>query len=151
MNPLKPRKLYLDTSVIGGYFDEEFKEATRRLWELAEAGEYQFVSSEVTKGEMVDAPEHVRVLFESTFADLLTITEDARTLALAYLEQEVVTEKYYEDALHVAVATVEGVNLLVSWNFKHLVNIHREEAFNAVNLINGYTQLRIVTPKELEL
>lgn len=141
----------MDTSVIGGYFDEEFKEATRRLWELAEAGEYEFASSEVTKGEMIDAPEHVRALFESTFAELLTITEDARMLAQDYLKHQVVTENYYQDALHVAVATVEGINLLASWNFKHLVNIHREEAFNAVNLLNGYPQLRIVTPKELEL
>jgi len=148
---MKPRKLYLDTSVIGGYFDAEFMKPTRRLWELAEAGEYEFLSSEVTKGEMVDAPENVRDLFESTFADLLMITEDARTLAMAYLEHDVVTEKYYEDALHVAVATVEGINLLASWNFKHLVNIHREEAFNAVNLLNGYPQLRIVNPTQLEL
>jgi len=90
---MKPRKLYLDTSVIGGYFDAEFMKPTRRLWELAEAGEYEFLSSEVTKGEMVDAPENVRALFESTFADLLMITDDARTLAMAYLEHDVVTEK----------------------------------------------------------
>jgi len=151
MNPLKPRKLYLDTSVIGGYFDEEFKEATRRLWELAETGRYELVTSQVTLDEIEGAPENVRNLLESTFETFLPIPPEADELAAAYIEHQVVTPKYYEDALHVAVATVSGINPVVSWNFKHLVNLTREESFNAVNLLNGRPQLRIVNPKELVL
>ncbi len=148
---MKPRRLYLDTSVIGGFFDEEFKRPTRRLWDLAEAGEYELVTSEVTEGELENAPDSVRVLFESTFKILLPLTRQAITLADAYIEYGVVTKNYVNDALHVAVATLEVVNPVVSWNFKHLANLRREEGFNAVNLLNGYTQLRIVNPTQLEI
>jgi len=151
MTPVKPRKLYLDTSVIGGYFDDEFKEATRRLWEVVEAGRYELVTSEITEGELEKAPEAVRSLFDSTFNKLLPLSEEAIELAHEYVKHEVVTPKYVDDARHVAVATLEGISPLVSWNFKHLVNIHREEGFNAVNLLNGHPQLRIINPKELEL
>lgn len=88
---------------------------------------------------------------ESTFETLLPIPHEADELAAAYVEHGVVNQKYWEDALHVAVASVVAISPLVSWNFKHLVNIHREEGFNAVNLINGYPQLRIVNPTQLEL
>lgn len=148
---MRARKIYLDTSVIGGYFDTEFMAPTRQLWTLAEAGKYEMVTSEVTQGEMAEAPEAVRALFQYTFTELLAITEDAHALARAYIKHGVVTEKYFDDSLHVAVATVERINPVVSWNFKHLVNLHREEAFCAVNLINAFPQLRIVNPDQLVL
>jgi hypothetical protein len=143
--------LYLDTSVIGGYFDDEWKDATQELWRQMEAGLYRFVCSDVTTGEIEDAPERVRTLFLTTFppATLIETTDEMDILAAAYLAQGVVTAKYQDDARHVAACSVCGLHLLVSWNFRHLVNVQREAGFNGVNLLKGYAPIRIVSPLEL--
>ena len=62
---------------------------------------------------------------------------------------KVVPVRYAEDADHVAVAVVHKMDMVVSWNFKHLVNVHREKGFNAVNLLQGYPPVSIVNPLEL--
>ena len=81
--------LYLDTSVIGGYFDDEFKEATRKLWRLMEAGKYRFVTSTITADELAEAPSHVRDLWADTFTPemILDVTDDMDQLAAAYMAQ----------------------------------------------------------------
>ena len=142
--------LYLDTSVIGGYFDDEWQEATRELWRQMEAGQWRFVTSIVTAEEIALAPEPVRDLL-AAFApeDIFDITEEMRQLALAYVAQGVVTPKYTDDARHVAACTVLRSHYLVSWNFRHLVNVQRSAGFNAVNLLRGYTAVRIVNPLQL--
>jgi len=144
--------LYLDTSVIGGYFDDEWKEATQELFRLADLGLYHLVASVVTANEVLGAPSEVQQHFASTFSDpaqLLDFTEEAESLAQAYLAAGVVTPKYADDARHIAVATVHSLSLIVSWNFKHLANIKREAGFNAVNLLQGWPQIRILTPLQL--
>jgi len=151
MKPVKPRKLYLDTSVIGGYFDEEFKEATQILWHKRDQGFYQFLTSPLVDREVTGAPEHVRQLLADTFTQdaFLRVTEEAKELAVVYMEHKIVPVRYAEDALHVAIATVHHIHIIVSWNFKHLVNIHRENAFNGVNMLQGYPATRIISPLEL--
>ena len=143
--------LYLDTSVIGGYFDDEWKDATQELWRQMEAGRFRFLSSDVTTQEIEDAPGNVRDLFDDTFSaeTLLEVTDEREDLAAAYLRQGVVPPKYADDATHVAVCTVARLPYLVSWNFRHLVNVQREAGFNAVNLLQGYPPIRIVNPLEL--
>jgi predicted nucleic acid-binding protein len=143
--------LYLDTSVIGGYFDDKFKEATRELWRQMEAGKYRFVTSPLVGQEAAGAPEEVRRLLTSTFTqdDLLLLSLEAEELAAAYMAQKVVPAKYEDDALHVAIAVVGGIQVIVSWNFKHLVNFQREAGFNGVNLLQGYPSVRILSPLEL--
>jgi predicted nucleic acid-binding protein len=149
---MTPVTLYLDNSVLGGYFDPEFEEATRKLWVLAEAGQYRFVASVVTQQEAVLAPPDVVALFARTFPDdfvLLQLTDRANELADAYLAAGVVTAKYADDARHVATATTHGIGVIVSWNFRHLVNYQREAGFNRVNLEYGYPTVRIISPQEL--
>jgi predicted nucleic acid-binding protein len=144
--------LYLDTSVIGGYFDDEWKDATQELFRLADLGLYHFVASVITANEVMRAPAEVQGHFADTFSDparLLDFTAEAETLAQAYLAAGVVSPKYADDARHIAVATVHSLSLIVSWNFKHLANIKREAGFNAVNLLQGYPQIRILTPLQL--
>ena len=100
----------------------------------------------------MDAPGNVRQLFEDTFdrtRDLLAVTDEIEDLAQAYLQAGVVSAKYEDDARHVAICTVHRVNHLVSWNFRHLVNVRRAAGFNAVNLLQGYPPISIVNPKEL--
>jgi predicted nucleic acid-binding protein len=152
MNPMKPLSLYIDTSVIGGYFDPEFTVATRELWRQMEKGQYRFYASSISVSELVRAPDHVRTLMANTFTapgSILVLTPEAATLAAHYMAAKVVPIRYAEDADHVAVAVVHKLDLVVSWNFKHLVNIQRESAFNAVNLLQGYPPVRIVNPLQL--
>jgi predicted nucleic acid-binding protein len=143
--------LYLDSSVIGGYFDDEWKGPTQELWRQMEAGQYQFLTSAVTADELSTAPERVRELFADTFPaeDLLEVTAESERLAAAYMERHILTPKYTDDARHVAVCTVTRLEYLVSWNFRHLVNVEREKGFNAVNLLQGYRPIRIVNSLEL--
>jgi hypothetical protein len=142
------RSLYLDTSVIGGYFDPEFMADTRVLWRLREKGRFRFITSRLVFQEIAGAPERVRNLMRATFepVDVLERTAEAEQLAQAYLAQRVVPPDYDDDARHVAVCTVAHIEYLVSWNFKHLANARRESGFNAVNLLQGYPALRIVSP-----
>jgi len=146
--PMHALALYLDTSVLGGYFDAEFLADTRALWRLREAGRFRFVSSQLVIGEIAGAPERVRALMQTGFAveDVLAINEEMEALAAAYLGQKVVPAGYADDAQHVAVCSVARLDYLVSWNFKHLANVRREAGFNAVNLLQGYPPVRIVAP-----
>lgn len=149
---MKVPSLYLDTSVIGGYFDSEWMADTRELWAQARSGKWKLVTSIIAERELQSAPAEVRRLFEETFcnaSDLLAETAEIENLAQEYLNAGVVSRKYADDARHVAIATVQGIRHLVSWNFRHLVNVQREAGFNAVNLLQGYPPISIVNPKEL--
>ena len=140
--------LYLDTSVIGGYFDAEFQADTRALWRLKEAGLFRFVSSQLVIDELVKAPERVRELMRASFdvEDVLDVSVEMEELAAAYMAQKIVPAAFADDAQHVAVCSVARLDYLVSWNFKHLANVRRESGFNAVNLLQGYPPVRIVAP-----
>ncbi len=143
--------LYLDTSVLGGYFDDEWKEPTRQLWRQMEAGQWRFQSSTIAIDELTNAPRNVRELFRGTFdpGALVAVTPEMEQLAAQYIEKAVLTPKYTDDARHVAACTVAKIDFLVSWNFRHLVNVQREAGFNAVNLLQGYQTVRIINPLEL--
>lgn len=145
------RRLYIDTSVIGGYHDAVWMKDTRLLWQQAKAGQWQIVTSIVAEAEVRNAPDNVRKVFADTFnaTSILDTSAEIEELAQAYLAAAVVSPKFADDALHVAMATVHGVRLVVSWNFKHLVNVRREDGFNAVNILRGWPPVRIVSPKEI--
>jgi predicted nucleic acid-binding protein len=144
--------LYLDNSVIGGYFDPEFEKATQRLWALEKSGHCRFIASVVTQQEAALAPPAVVQLFARTFSEnssLLPLTDRAEELAHAYVRAGILTEKYIDDARHVAIATTHGIGIIVSWNFKHLANYQRESGFNRINSMYGYPSVRIISPPEL--
>jgi predicted nucleic acid-binding protein len=148
---MRVTSLYLDTSVIGGYFDTEWMSDTRELWVQARAGKWRLLTSIVAEREVHHAPEEVRRHFAASFDEgcILDTSEEIENLAQAYLNAAVVTSNFLDDALHVAMASVHGIRVIVSWNFKHLVNMRREDGFNAVNLLEGWPPVRIVSPKEI--
>jgi predicted nucleic acid-binding protein len=148
---VKLATLYLDTSIIGGYFDDEWRDPTHALWRQMQQGRFRFLTSDLAAQEIESAPENVRDLFDATFSaeTLLELTAEMEELATAYVRQGVVSPNYADDARHVAICTVARVDYLVSWNFQHLVNVQREAGFNAVNLLQGYPSIRIVSPLEL--
>ena len=149
MNPaMHTLSLYLDTSVIGGYYDAEFMADTGALWRLKEAARFRFISSQLVIDEIAGAPERVRELMRTSFSpeDVLDVSVEMEDLAAAYVREKVVPAGFADDALHVAVCSVARVDYLVTWNFKHLANARRESGFNAVNLLQGYPPVRIVAP-----
>jgi hypothetical protein len=119
---------------------------------LAEAGQFRFVVSVVTQQEAALAPPDLVQLFAVTFPDnslLLPLTNRAEELARAYIADGIVSARFIDDARHVAIATTHGIGVIVSWNFKHLVNLQRESGFNRVNSMYGYPSVRIISPSEL--
>ena len=144
--------LYVDTSVIGGYFDVEFEKETKILFDNIENQKFEIMYSSVTDDELLNAPEKVRNLL-STIQNLLikkvNLTEEAVKLADTYISEGVVGKTSREDCFHIALATINKVDILVSWNFKHIVNIFRIRGYNAVNLKLGYSQIDIRSPKEI--
>jgi len=126
-------------------------ETFRRLWRLREQSIFCFKTSIITLEEILKAPANVRDLFSRTFdeASILRSSAEVEELARAYMERGVVSAKYFDDAQHVAICTLARISCLVSWNFKHLANLQRENAFNGVNLLHGHDQVRIVPPTSL--
>ena len=146
------QKIYIDTSVVGGYFDEEFKEATIKLFERLENNEIIFVVSDLLDLELINAPLQVREhLLNYSFDKFqrVELTEDAIKLADTYIEEKVVGKSSLEDCRHIALATINKVDVLASWNFKHIVNLDKIKGYNSVNLRLGYSMIEIRSPKDL--
>ena len=146
------QRIYIDTSVVGGYFDEEFKEATSMLFQRLENREVRFVVSDLLDLELINAPTHVKELllkYPPDFFERVELTEEAVQLADTYIEGKVVGRTSVEDCRHIAMATIYKVDVLASWNFKHIVNLDRINGYNSVNLRLGYTMIEIRSPKDL--
>lgn len=146
------QRIYIDTSVVGGYFDEEFKEATFKLFERLENNEIVFVISDLLDLELINAPQPVREHLFKYSADKfqrVQLTEEAVILADAYIKEKVVGRTSLEDCRHIALATIHKVDVLASWNFKHIVNLDRIKGYNSVNLRLGYAMIEIRSPKDL--
>ena len=145
-------RIYIDTSVFGGCYDEEFQEWSLGLFELIRDGKYKAVISDISEAELQFAPDHVRQLRKELGAkhlDVIKLSTEAQALAAAYIKERIVTKKSQADTEHIAIATIAQVDLLVSWNFKHIVNYDRIRLYNAVNLKLGYKLLEIRSPRDL--
>ncbi len=146
------QRIYINSSVVGGYFDEEFKEDTAKLFERLENNEIIFVVSDLLDLELLNAPEQVRELLLNYPADKferIELTHEAITLADTYIKERVVGETSITDCRHIALATINKVDVLASWNFKHIVNLDKIKGYNSVNLRLGYSTLDIRSPKEI--
>lgn len=146
------KRIYIDTSVIGGIFDEEFKEDTALFFDQLEKKEIVFVISDLFELELLNAPivvQEVLSKYPENFVERVFLSEEAIQLADFYISEKVVGKSSVEDCRHIAIATINKVDVLVSWNFKHIVNLERIRGYNSVNLKNGYSIIEIRSPKEL--
>lgn len=146
------QRIYIDTSVVGGFFDEEFKEPTQRLFKRLEDNEVKFMVSDLLELELIQAPKHVNELLLNYPADRferIELTEEIMNLADRYIAEKVVGRTSLSDCRHIALATVNRVDVLASWNFKHIVNLTRIKGYNSINLRLGYPTIEIRTPQEL--
>lgn len=149
---MRKLRIYIDTSVFGGFFDEEFEEFTRPLFKRIENEEFIILFSTLTQEELSLAPKNVQNMvlnLKSSATEFLAEDLDAVELANEYLKEGVVGKTSYADCLHIAIATINNADLLISWNFKHIVNVQRIRGYNSVNIKMGYNHLEIRSPREL--
>ncbi len=149
---MKVQRVYIDTSVLGGCFDPEFAPWSNGLMKDFRLGNYSPVLSRIVALEVVSAPDEVKDFYAEILVlehDFLEITREASELADLYQARGILTPKYYNDGLHIALATIAGVDVLVSWNFRHIVHFDKIRLFNAVNIEQGYRPLSIYSPREV--
>ena len=149
---MKLQRDYLDTSALDGCFDPEFAEWSIGLMQDFRNDLFKPLLSQVTATELQDAPEKVQAVYAELLtigAEIIEATESALELADAYQEHRILPPKFYDDGLHIAVATVGKADVLVSWNFKHIVRLDKIRLFNAVNLEYGYKPLQVFSPREV--
>ncbi len=146
------QRFYFDTSVFGGAFDKEFDEATLQLFERVRLGQVMCVFSDLTETELLNAPENVKQHFKKLAKqniERVIVTDEILTLASKYVAEKVVGQTSFDDCVHIATATIYKADILVSWNFKHIVNIKRIRGYNGINIKNGYPAIEIRSPKDL--
>ena len=149
---MQKQRIYADTSVIGGCEDQEFAEHSIRLLDSFVRGDHVLVLSSLTVQELLEAPAQVRGRLASVpekHIETLQFDAEAMDLAEAYVAAAVLSSRMRVDAQHIAIATVGRVDVLVSWNFKHIVNLERIHGYNSVNLRKGYPMIEIRTPREV--
>jgi len=147
------KSVYLDTSVFGGYFDEEFSFNTVPFFERILDERIQILVSRLIIAELAGAHDEVRELLNQVSREqqvFVELTEEARQLANKYMEENVVGRTNRADCQHIATATLAKADVLVSWNFKHIVNLDRIRGYNGINLLMGYNTIEIRIPKEIE-
>jgi predicted nucleic acid-binding protein len=146
------QRFYFDTSVFGGVYDTEFEEETLQLFERVNLGKVTCVYSDLTESELLKAPEKVRTYFKNLpkeFTERVIVSAEIIELATKYIEEKVVGKTSFDDCLHIATATLNKVDILVSWNFKHIVNVYRIRGYNSINLRMNYISLEIRSPREI--
>lgn len=146
-------RIYTDTSVFGGCCDKEFSDPSRAFIDMVEQGTFTMIVSPVVEAEINHpaTPLMVKDIYRRLLGitEIVSITPEAIKLQTSYIKQGIVGAQWEDDALHVAVASVSKCDLIVSWNFKHIVNFRKIPLYNAINIINGYPELRIYSPLEV--
>jgi hypothetical protein len=147
-----PARYYFDTSIFGGYYDDEFLFETNLIFEKVLSGKIICLYSEIIEEELKKAPSRVTKLFNTLNAnqkEKIHISEEILMLAHEYITEKVVGETSLYDCIHIAAATVHQADALISWNFKHIVNSNRIIGYNHINSQRGLTQITIKSPREI--
>ncbi|SEF44036.1 PIN domain-containing protein [Halpernia humi] len=147
------QRIYIDTSVVGAYFDDEFSADTIPFFDSVENGEFIIIVSEILEAELLRAPEFVKELLTKIpemQIEKIKISPEAIELADKYIEAKVVGKTSRADCQHIAIATLCNADVLVSWNFKHIVNLDRIRGYNGINYQNGHKMIEIRTPREIK-
>ena len=146
-----PVRVCADTSVFGGVFDEGFEESSRAFFEQVAVGRFRLVASALVQREVMDAPERVREFARQMMllGEMTEASDAAQRLWQAYMRAGIVTANHDQDALHVALATVAGCAMIVSWNFRHIVHSDKVPLYNAVDILQGFAGIAIWSPLEV--
>lgn len=145
------QRVYIDTSVIGGYFDHEFEKATKWFFNRIQNKDFYVYFSEVNEAELALAPKHIRDLKKLITDEcyyFVELNQEAKNLAETYIEEKALGKASLNDAYHIAISSVNRIDCLISWNFKHIVNFEKIRLFNSINMRLGYPLIDIRTPLE---
>ena len=149
---LKIYKAYIDTNVIGGCFDKEFSILSNKLIDSFYKNKISLYISNLTEVEILNAPIKIKkFFFEILNNGIQVLNENNESLSLAnlYISEKILSKNYLDDARHIAIATVSDLDLILSWNFKHIVNYNRIKQFNSINIREGYKEIDIFSPREV--
>ena len=138
--------------MVGGCFDDKFSEESRALFDMAKRGKISLLISNILADELTLAPERVQKVVTELPQESLEVVqenEESRGLRDKYLEAGVIGITHANDAHHVAIATISGADMIVSWNFKHIVHYEKIRQFNQVNTEAGYDAVEIFSPFEV--
>jgi len=153
--PKLKSKIYLDTSVISVYDDSRIPQRqsqTRDFWKILK--NFKVYISEVTISEINNSPNIAKkkqLLNLASKFQILKITDQVKNLASEYIEKKIIPARYIDDALHLAIATINNCDILVSWNCKHLINLRTKREANKINLAMGYKEIELVEPPMVKL
>jgi predicted nucleic acid-binding protein len=151
---MKKETLYLDTSIPSAYYDnraKERREATIKFWRevlphfRVHISEITIQELEATKNEL----QRINLKKLVKGFKVLKSNEKIRDLAKLYIENGIFRQKYIDDSLHVAIASFHNISYLVSWNFEHLVKVKTRRLVNSANVLEGFSEIEIVSPQEL--
>jgi len=145
-------RIYVDSSAVGGAFNPRTANDTKPFWDAVQNGEIVVIMSDVLNSEAENAPQCVRDFLDSlptSQVERVVSTEESNALADQYIAEKVVGPTSLDDCRHIALATLANADVLVSWNFKHIVNVKRIRGYNSVNMKLGYAQIDIRTPYEV--
>lgn len=146
------KRVYIDTSVVGGQFDKEFSANTIPFFDAVINGQIIIIVSDLLEAELLRAPQHVRdflIAIPTRQIENIRLTLEAATLADQYILARLVGQTSRADCQHIAMATIVKADILVSWNFKHIVNLDKIRGYNGINYQLGYNMIEIRTPKEI--
>ncbi len=148
----KTKRVYVDTSAVGGAFNKRIAEQTRPFWDAVQDGKITVILSDILDEELRKAPERARNLVNDlpdAMFERVVSTDESDALAERYIAENVVGPTSLDDCKHIALATLAHADVLVLWNFKHIVNVDRIKGYNGVNMMLGYSQIEIRTPYEV--
>jgi len=149
----KVKRVYVDSSVVSGMFDQnDHPERVRPFWKSVFDGKIRVVMSNVLADEIAEAPPHVREFYRTipeSQIERVTTTDESNKLANRYIAEGIVGAANLNDCLHVALASIAGVDVLVSFNCTHIVTLNRIPQYNAINVLSGFSQIEIRTPDEV--
>ena len=146
------KRVYIDTSVVGGQFDKEFSTDTIPFFNAVTNGQLIVIVSDLLEAELLRAPQHVKDFLATLPAkqiENIRLTQDAAQLANEYILAKVVGQTSRADCQHISMATLAKVDVLASWNFKHIVNLDKIRGYNGINYQLGHNMIEIRTPKEI--
>lgn len=153
---MRKLKVYLDTSVISHLMQEDVPEKmadTLQLWELFREGIYDVYLSTVTLEEVAACPEPKRSQLREYMAQIsyttLDITDEVLNVAQKMIDLGILTSKSYDDCQHIGAAVVNECDCIISWNFKHIVNIKTIHGIRAITNLEGYKNIDILSPTVL--
>lgn len=146
-------RIYLDTSIFSAYYDyraPDRRSQTEEFW--ARIAAFEASTSELTREELQKTPDRDRRTRLLKLLDMLAlhpVTEEIERLAQNYVKAGVFTPVMLNDAVHIAAAVVTRQDILLSWNFKHMVNRTRRAKVNEVNISLGLPSIEIIAPPEI--